>query len=434
MTRLNHSRRLFWVLNGLLFVLLWLCNTLTLICVDDFNYHFSYKTWTLLKNVFEILPSMAAHYQMTNGRVVAHAFVQLFEFLPKPIFNVVNSLVFLVQLHLIYRIALGKNENNNLLFLGIFSAVWVFSPGFGEANLWLDGACNYLWSILVCLLFIMPFLRWYLSGAFLSGGKYVCFLVFSLFAGAYSENASSAALFMAVCFLLAGRFLEHNKIPFRAWFPIAAAVVGYLFMALAPGERANKGLSMTFGLLRSNFITCLEMVREWWPLLAVLVVGVVLCFTSGKDTRKIVIAVVLFLGAMVSSFIFTAAAYYPIRAASCSTVLLTTADAVLLYALLPERKELVNCLLAVMILCSSYWVLFGVNDIYVTYYQMRDNEAHILDCRDRGVMDVEIKDIHAETKYSAIYQLLYINCQDVTEWPNASMARYYGVQSVIGVP
>ena len=75
---------------------------------------------------------------------------------------------------------------------------------------------------------------------------------------------------------------------------------------------------------------------------------------------------------------------------------------------------------------------FGMFDIHKTYTLIRQNEQHIIECRHKGETDVEIPDIKPITKYSAIDELIYVNTSSSNTWPNDSMAKYYGVKSIIG--
>ena len=51
---------------------------------DDFAYCFSWADWTRIRSVSQIIPSMAVHRSVTNGRVIVHGLVQLLLLLPRP--------------------------------------------------------------------------------------------------------------------------------------------------------------------------------------------------------------------------------------------------------------------------------------------------------------------------------------------------------------
>ena len=77
----------------------------------------------------------------------------------------------------------------------------------------------------------------------------------------------------------------------------------------------------------------------------------------------------------------------------------------------------------------------ATRDIGKTYIEIRQNEAYIEECRAKGIMDIELPLLtSARTEYSIAYQGgSYLNTETSQTWPNADMAKYYGVDSIIGI-
>ena len=50
----------------------------------------------------------------------------------------------------------------------------------------------------------------------------------------------------------------------------------------------------------------------------------------------------------------------------------------------------------------------------------------------QGILDIDLPLVQATTKYSPAYDLKYLDTEDAATWPNHSMSRYYGINSVIG--
>lgn len=140
--RINRSNKVAYAIFAGIFLLLFLCNSLSMYVADDFQYMYSYATNERITRFSQIFPSMVVHTQQMNGRFVSHFLAQLFLMLPKFIFNVINSFFFTMLVFIIYKLARIKQENNFLL-IGIFASVWLLVPEFGQVVLWLDGACNY---------------------------------------------------------------------------------------------------------------------------------------------------------------------------------------------------------------------------------------------------------------------------------------------------
>ena len=75
--------------------------------------------------------------------------------MPKSIFNVANSFIYVVLLLLVYaHITKAKYWSLSILIYINFS-IWVFLPAFGQNILWLTGAGNYLWTIIIPLIFML---------------------------------------------------------------------------------------------------------------------------------------------------------------------------------------------------------------------------------------------------------------------------------------
>ena len=49
-----------------------------------------------------------------------------------------------------------------------------------------------------------------------------------------------------------------------------------------------------------------------------------------------------------------------------------------------------------------------------------------------GERDIQVPRPYARTKYSAMEGLAYLNTEDITDWPNVYMAKYFGADSMTG--
>lgn len=438
MRLLNQSKKCAAVLFACVFLLMLLCNFLTLEVADDFTYHLSFRTLERITNFFQIFPSLLSHAAYMNGRTVAHFWTQLFEALPKWIFNIVNSGIFVGQVYLLCRIGTsaieGKNRRNNALIIAVFCALWLFQPSFGQANLWLDGACNYLWANAFGLVFILPFVTEYICGKRIRKPSIiVLYCLLSFFFGAHSENCSAAFIFMAALLLFLTWISTRKRPSSYGIIALVVACLGYLTIYLSPAELSKKGASFSLVVLRAHFITSLNMLKVFWLLLAVYVALLVLACACKVDSRHLMLSLVFVAGAMAANFIMTFASYYAERSASCVVMLLVGAIVILADKLsFTQYKTLLCCALAICMLPTCYHVLVGVNDIYNVYGQMKSNEEHVYACKEQGIMDVTIDRLQIETRYSAAYGLKYIDTGNAEAWPNYSMAKYYGINSIIG--
>ena len=65
---------------------------------------------------------------------------------------------------------------------------------------------------------------------------------------------------------------------------------------------------------------------------------------------------------------------------------------------------------------------------------MRANEKMIQESVANGNLHVEVPLIHPINKYSVLYGAKYLDAEDAHSWPNNSMAKYYGAETILGIP
>lgn len=259
-------------------------------------------------------------------------------------------------------------------------------------------------------------------------------LVLSYIAGSYLESTSLAVIVCMILFLAVRRFYLKKTVSRWLLAALAIAAIGYVGIYLAPGQWQNKSSGLSLISLINNVVAAVNMYRQFGALAVVFAVLMVICVTEKADTIRILLAGILVCGSLAANFVHVAAVAYPERSAVAAVILLLVADAVLLRLVLANVRfrSFAVSLLVVMILVSVPSLFSGTREIAVSYLRISENDAWIRECREQGVMDVEIKQFYTPSKYSAAYELKYIDTQDASSWPNNSMARYYGVNSIIG--
>lgn len=429
----NRSAKVAAILYGAIFLLMLVCNILSIYIMDDFKYQFSFADDTRITSIGQIIPSMIGHAYDMNGRLVAHAWVQLFALTPLWVFDIVNAAVFVLQIALICRICRGDGERKNILIPIVFCLFWLFEPVFAQANLWQDGACNYLWSIVFCLLFLIPVIEDFLlekkiRSLWGKGG----FLVLAFMAGAYSETLSAAAIFMAGLFVLLMVIYQKRKWPVFWIAAIAVAFAGYISIYLAPAQWMEKAAEMHPRILLDNMVVAMDMyVDKFGLLICAFVVMLMIGIYEKVELKRLMLSGVFVLGSLAANFIMIFASYYGPRSAIGAFALLAVADAILVYALLENMKYrvLVTSAVALLLLATIPAGLAGMVDILETYVQLRNNEAYIYECKENGILDVQLPLIESSTPYSIAHGRKYLD-EDPNVWPNYSMAMYYGVDTI----
>lgn len=429
------TRRAYYIAFAVIFLFMLLCNCLTPYQADDFYYHFRVDNGELLDSVADIFPSMVAHAELVNGRLVAHTLVQLFEMPPKLLFNLVNSGVFMLLLVLICRlVGLGELRQNAVALVLVFCTLWVFTPAVGEVYLWLDGSVNYLWAMVFNLAFLVPYLRLFDTGEELTGlWKKLLFVVFAFLCGAFQETASTAAFLLAVVLMVLTRRTAIGGRRRVGWVYVAGVVssfAGLLFMATRSAELGIKSSSESFVSLYIGFTNMMSFFLRFAPGIGLFVVALVLCLIHGADKKRMVVSSVFFLGFMCANGVMVLARIYPDRCSCPALIFLVMANVVLLRELAGLKyKTAMTCFSALLCTSMLYFGVLGVADITSTFAQFKVNEASILTAIDNGEDDVLLPQLHATTKYSVAYSMIFPSTID---WVNDSLAKYYGIDHILG--
>ena len=421
-------------LYGMIFLILLACNIWTPYLVDDYQYAFSFATGERLTCISDILPSLIAHAEKINGRLVAHAIVHVFALLPNGIFDIVNAGVFVFQIALIIKLC-GIRKNKCMAILCVFCGIWMVELDFGQVNLWQDGAVNYLWSIVAACLYLIPYARLYSTGKSPEGtGRKTLFAIIAFLAGAYSETVSAASIFMAVLLVLL-HFWESKKLDKFMLAAVFVSFLGYISIYLAPGQWMNKSVEPSLGSLLSSALKAVYRYEEIGILLIPYAVLLILNLSENRDPKRVRISIVFILGSLAANFIMVVAGYYPGRSAVGACLFLAAANLVLIPPLLEtERfKLLIICSVAVLSLITAPQVIRGCRDVAVCNINMKRSEQVILESKEQGIMDVAVPMVYGYSKYSALANLEYLSQESTETWPNGTVAEYYGVHSVIGI-
>ena len=416
---------------ALVFIIVLIFSSLTPMLADDFSYCFSWADNSRIKSIIQIIPSMAAHRVVTNGRVFAHALVQAVLMLPKAVFTLLNALNALLLAVLIARY-LSSRRRGLLLTVGAMM-LWCFTPAFGQVFLWLDGAVNYSWGMSVFLLFL-----WQYIGAYLgrerrpSTARDILLLFLAVIAGGYSENGSIAAIFIALC-LSALVLIRDKRLPWQLIAGIVLSIGGFIFL-MSAGATQGRSAGLDISLMIRNLRDIVRDTSEQLlPLYIIYALCFTLCLAFKADRKKLVLSAVLLLAGMGSLAAFVFAAYFTGRH-FCFTVVFTVLACLILLDALTDKNKLLpaQLLCAVMLVLFAFDFSLGAVDVAAVYKASLEREAVIQAALDSGESDIELEVYLPATKYSAAYDLrdLY---PEPDEWPNYSLADYYGLGSITGV-
>ncbi len=432
LSRFSRSRPAAALVLAAVFLLLLFLNHETDLVADDYRYCFSYADDSRIESVSQIIPSMAAHRQTMNGRVIAHALVQIFLLLPKVVFDAVNAAVFAALLLLICRLC-DRRGSNVLLLLAAFGCLWVLQPDFGQVFLWLDGSVNYLWCAALSLLWLLPWAARLTEGKSPARAAQILYVPFSFVVGAYSENATVALVAMALAFLLLEVFEKKRRPALWALLSLAAMLAGFFYMMLAPAESVNKSAEMRFAVLFANFLETGRFYLRFWPLLLSFPLLYCLAIKNGVSRERRLLSLVLLFGSLAGHFVLTFAMYTAARSTYIGLILLLCADGVLFSPLLETKSRAVPAALCAVCLAFTLYLLpVGVRDIIRTHAALQYNVELIRECASNGETLIQVPRPYPDTSYPAYAGLPYLNVEDPGDWPNVYMAKYYGAERIIG--
>lgn len=410
-------------------------NFITPYVADDFKYHFSFATNERITSVLQLPASIYSHAFQMNGRLAAHFLVQFFLLLPKPVFNIVNSLAFGILLKKLLENSGVKKDScfSAFLLLVVFCMYWLYLPAWGQVNLWVDGAVNYLWSMVTAVLVIAPYFSFFTGSPFLTtkySGFLFCILCFVF--GNFLENVSAAVIFGIILILFLNRIIYSKKTPSVLLKSTICMILGYFLIYLCPAERANKAAKSNIHTLIKNFTRCTHKFIACGKILFILwIILLIVALYLHLNKKTLLLSCVCILMALASNYILLFAAYYPDR--SCNgTVLFLLQGVVLLTVELFHTKfraaiGLIGCIFICMSLLPGWR---GTKDIYRLYIQSVEREQTIQQEKSAGASTVYLVPYRTRTKYSAAHGLRDV-MKDPTTWPNSSMAYYYSVDKII---
>ena len=207
-------------------VLMMILNGITPYLADDFTYMQN-------NGLVDIFYREYQQYMNWGGRSVAHILVRLMLCVPKWVFNIINSGVFVLFTWLIYRHITMDDQNDHPWLYGlIITTVFLVVPYFGQTILWLTGSCNYLWTSTLILMMLYPLNR-YLHGHTI---KHVWILItLGLVAGWSNENSGGSAVMMiALMLIIHYLMVDHHIKPYV--MTLIPAAIGLTIMVMAPGN------------------------------------------------------------------------------------------------------------------------------------------------------------------------------------------------------
>lgn len=438
---------------------------------DDYLYAFVWQGHSMftpltedavrISSLKDIFVSQWSHYFTWSGRAVSHTIIQLFLWLGKPVFNIFNAAISVLLIMEIYWCAhKGKisTQFNAGMVCCIAFMLWAFTPGFSGVFLWISGACNYLWTAVFLLAFLLPYIRkYYVFEKKLTENVFFTFLMFimGVIAGWSNENSICWVIMLLLVFLFANR----RRKEMESWMftGLAGLITGYALLMFAPGNIARLHVELTnlnaeIGPFMSWFNTKL-LGPKIDILIAVFTFQFLLwyfclrsLFLLRKEVRNdnriekesLLVKVLLFASFCMTFFMLFSPLFLP-RSSFPGTVQLVIAVAILLRVqgeytteLIKEKAKKFLCVISVLYTVVTVSATFyGFYDYHI---QVKELLSFVQNSREakEHVITVNALTPVGETleNASGLHILSFAMSEDENFWNNVAFSRYYGIKGV----
>lgn len=426
MLKKNAERRKIYLVLGMIFLLTLLLNILTPIIADDFGYSLNLDK-EHLRGLKDIINFQIVHYNYWGGRSVAHTLVQLFLYLPKWIFNVLNSLCYTILIYLIYKIA-KQDRNDNYYLLGIiFFALYFLTPVFGQNILWLTGSCNYLWTTTIILFLINLYLT--------NRNDSPIYRIFIFFLGLISgwTNENSAVGLIVILSLLTFLEIKDNK-KIKVWkiSGLIGSAFGFIIMIAAPGNYIrssgySEDISLIYKLFQ-RFLACTVGIFKYLlPLIVCLgVILIIFKFQKRKINRNLYI---FLIGSIFTIYSMVMSPTFPERAWFSIIVFLLIATMTLVFNLEIKARaskylKFLTIIIVLLFIVDYQKLIIDINSLNKTWsYRIEYINEHKSD------KEIVLSSYKTTNRKNPLYGQIDIT-NNPKEWPNTDMEKYFKVESI----
>lgn len=415
------------------FILIYSLNHMTMHVADDFVYRFVYQTnpsptAVPIDGIQSIIESQIRHYEIWNGRFVAHSLVQFFMQFDKPIFDIFNSIAFIIigMLALLVAKSISNIKEIGFAVLITFMMLWLIIPEFGSSVLWISGSMNYLWMSIIYTAFILVSMREDRPRAF----KLFLYLILSFLAGATNENSGPASALIVV--MLAGyEYMVNRRI---SWWKISGAVIamgGFILMMSSPGSQKRGGSNFSLDIFASRFADILySSISLFLPFYALLTFILVVCTYKNLVSKRDVSFTIIFLtGHFASIYSMVAAPSFPERTAFGAAIMLLILLVHYICKISSSSALFKAIVFSLYTSCIATYT-YAATDIHNTYKELR-MQVNVIQASAPG-SDIIVPMISKPKSQANAYRNAIYLTHRKNSWMNMWAARFYNMKSISG--
>lgn len=410
----------------ILFIILSIVTFISPMVADDYGYINVLGEGRRISSLWDIFISQANQYRLMNGRVLAHFFAQLFLWMPRIVFSVVNAGIIIAYLLKITEIS----KKNTLLDFVIVGLMFLFfMPAIGNTIFWLTGSTNYLWTTTFILFYLHILYLW----LFEDKDVHKWYVILGFFAGACNENTSASIIAITLFSLVIKWFLT-KKINRVILITFLASVSSFIFMILAPGN-ANRlayvsngqKATLTTYINRIFDVTKVALFTEHLWVLIFIIIGLFIYYLYKKDFNRVLRGFFFFVIALMANYAMIIPGVYPDRAMFGFVSLLLITFYVLLPVFHAKQGVIIALLLAI---CTAQILYQGAFELAYVSYHCYLRDKRIQQQKQKGILVFDDEEF-----IGGIYKLnpkanMADLSRDSNHWFNRGFAHYHGIESI----
>mgnify|MGYP001816399407 CR=1 FL=1 len=215
-------------------------NLYTNIALDDFLYKYIFNInpdlgikATRVESISDLIISQYNHYFVQNGRILLSGLAQLFlKSENKLWFNIVNTLLFGLFQFLLLKRSTALNNRSEYQYVLSILLLWFLVPSPSQTFLWLTGTINYMWGMIIVILFLDFFDRINLKNHHVKTKYLLLILIFGFLAG-FTNEGITVGVSGALCIAVAKKFKQYK---ISSLILIFGFLLGTFVMIVAPGN------------------------------------------------------------------------------------------------------------------------------------------------------------------------------------------------------
>lgn len=427
---------------------------------DDYIYSFVWQGNSMLDPLTEsavrvtsfkdLLVSQWSLYFTWGGRTIGQMLTQFFLWMGKDTFDIFNALIGILLVAEIYWfIHKGKVscKYNSGILCWIFFLLWAFTPAFSSVFLWLTAACIYLWTHVLLLVFLIPYVRKYYYPERTSGASlWVRIGMFfgGIFAGWTNENSICWVLLLLALF----NYSTWKETKYESWMGTGflGLLIGYALLMLAPGNVVR--LQVTYGMdwfdlnkfkenLHMFLVVLTFQLFLWYFNLRAL-----FCLKNQEKrfAKEYLLVKVLCATAFGTIVMMLLSPFFPARSGFFGTILLIIAAGILLriqdeYNVVLIKRELRNFLFYLGVMYFAMTVAVSLNSFYQIRLHMQDITAsaqRLSTEKTETILTVNgFKELSGlQDMMSGFHVPAHELSEDEKDWKNVDFSRYYKIKGI----